>query len=1087
MSLGATTFTALLIFTGHAAAQTPPALTTLYTFPSPASPAGGTNPLGLVIGSGGVLYGTTQSGGAAGYGTVFRLTPPASPGGTWTETVLYSFTGGSDGEAPAGVAIGNGGALYGTTYQGGIGCTFGGGCGTVFSLTPPAGAASGTVGAWAKSILYSFTDYGGDGAGPMTGVVIGGGGVLYGTTQSGGTSGNGTVFSLTPPQGGGSGGVWTESVLYSFAASRGGASPTGLVIGAAGVLYGATTSAGTGTGPDCLGCGMVFRLTPPASSGGAWTESALYNFTDGADGGGPTGVALGSAGVLYGTTNVGGASGNGTVFSLTPPAGPGAWTERVLYNFPAGTFDVSPPNSPVVVGSGGVLYGTAGTGGPGNFGGVFSLTPPPGGPSAAGGTWTESVLYSLNGGGLRTAPEVAIGNGGVIYSTGFGNVYSLTPPKSAGGAWTASVLYNFTGSGPGIGILSGVVIGTGGVLYGTTQGGGTGCPAGCGTVFSLSPPAGGPSAPGAWTENVLYSFTGGNDGGAPVAGVVIGGDGVLYGTTQSGGTEGAGVVFSLAPPTAAGGAWTKTTLYSFNPGSPPCIYYCSGYSDGASPTTGVAIGSGGVLYGTTGSGGTMASGAVYSLSPPADPGGFWTEAVLYNFTAFIQDSPISAYPSGLTIGSGGVLYGTTALAGNAAEECMSGCGTVFSMTPPPSPGGVWTETAIANFNPEASVGYSPNSGVVIGGGGVLYGTAGSVFSLTPPSSPGGDWTASALYGFAGPPSDGQSPNGLAIVAGPGGYPVFYGTTQTGGIANAGVVYSLTPPASPGGAWTETVLHAFENGADGAVPLAALAIGSGPAGATVLYGTTQAGTVFSLQPGTVAGPPPFLNPGGIVNAGSFTAPVAPGSIASAFGEFLLSSPLSATESPLPTGLAGLYLEFGAGELAPLFYASGGQVNFQVPWELDGFSQITVTPFVNGLPGATQTINLVQFAPAIFTTNATGSGQGAILDPSYRLVDSSNPATAGAFVLIFCTGLGDATADPATGSPAPPVELLQTLIAPTVTIGGLPAHVSFSGLAPGYVGLYQVNVQVPAGLAANNAAPVVLSIGGAASNTVTIAVQ
>jgi uncharacterized protein (TIGR03437 family) len=149
---------------------------------------------------------------------------------------------------------------------------------------------------------------------------------------------------------------------------------------------------------------------------------------------------------------------------------------------------------------------------------------------------------------------------------------------------------------------------------------------------------------------------------------------------------------------------------------------------------------------------------------------------------------------------------------------------------------------------------------------------------------------------------------------------------------------------------------------------------------------------------------------------------------------------------------------------------------------------VTATLNGSPGATQTVNLAQFAPAIFTMNATGSGQGAILDSSYRLVDASNPATPGTTtVLIFCTGLGDVTAGLPNGSPAPLTPLLQTLTAPTVAICGISANVSFSGLAPGYVGLYQVNAQVPAGLAANNAVPVVLSVGGAISNTVTIAVQ
>jgi minor extracellular serine protease Vpr len=136
---------------------------------------------------------------------------------------------------------------------------------------------------------------------------------------------------------------------------------------------------------------------------------------------------------------------------------------------------------------------------------------------------------------------------------------------------------------------------------------------------------------------------------------------------------------------------------------------------------------------------------------------------------------------------------------------------------------------------------------------------------------------------------------------------------------------------------------------------------------------------------------------------------------------------------------------------------------------------------------QTVGLAPFAPAIFSTNAEGSGQGAVLDVSYRLVDSSNPATAGSsVVLIYCTGLGAVTNQPATGAPSPSNPLAWSTT-PTVTIGGVPADVSFSGLAPGFVGLYQVNAQVPAGSATGSAVPVVVSIGGVESNTVTIAVR
>jgi len=218
-------------------------------------------------------------------------------------------------------------------------------------------------------------------------------------------------------------------------------------------------------------------------------------------------------------------------------------------------------------------------------------------------------------------------------------------------------------------------------------------------------------------------------------------------------------------------------------------------------------------------------------------------------------------------------------------------------------------------------------------------------------------------------------------------------------------------------------------------------------------------------------------------------VVPGSIAAAFGDFLLSSPVIATQWPLPTSISGLSLQFGGGTLAPLFFAAGGQVNFQVPWELAGQSQTTLAAILNGNNSAAQTVTLAPFAPAILSMNGEGSGQGAILNTAYYLVDSTHPAAAGSTViLIYCIGLGAVTSQPATGSAAPLTSLSYTTTKPTVTIGGAQAdNVSFSGLAPGYVGLYQVNAQVPAGSTKGTAVPVTISIGGATSNAVTIAVQ
>ncbi|HLY15799.1 MAG TPA: glycoside hydrolase family 3 C-terminal domain-containing protein [Bryobacteraceae bacterium] len=239
-------------------------------------------------------------------------------------------------------------------------------------------------------------------------------------------------------------------------------------------------------------------------------------------------------------------------------------------------------------------------------------------------------------------------------------------------------------------------------------------------------------------------------------------------------------------------------------------------------------------------------------------------------------------------------------------------------------------------------------------------------------------------------------------------------------------------------------------------------------------------------GAWAQPAPSINPGGVVNAASsVSGPVAPGSIASVYGSFLLTTPQGAASTPLPVSLGGLSLAFAAVD-APLFFVSGTQVNLQIPWEANG--QASLTAELSGQTSAPQTVDIAAFAPGIFTTNAQGTGPGAILDSSYHLVTPSNPAGAGVTViLIYCTGLGAVNNPPPTGAPAPIGSLSQTTTEPTVTIGGAPAQVLWAGLAPGSVGEYQVNALVPANSAAGDAVSLVLSIGGATSNTVQIAVQ
>ncbi len=366
--------------------------------------------------SAGNLYGTTQDGGDInGDGTVFKLMPD---GGGYTESTLYRFPGGSDGDDPLGDLIRDStGNFYGVAGGGSSNCPLG--CGVVFKLAPDSG------GGYTESVVHLFQG-GSDGSSPVEGLIMDRAGNLYGATSDGGGIRNcplydrecGVVFKLVPD---GSGG-YTESILYRFRGGDDGWSPeTRLIMDRAGNLYG-TAAGGRSNCPLGIGCGVVFKLAPDGSDG--YTESILYRFRGGSDGWAPFGrLTIGRAGNLYGTAGFGGNNrsnrecshyGCGVVFKLAFD-GSGGYRESILYRFQGGS-DGAGPESRLIMDGAGDLYGTTVGGGSnkcnGGCGTVFKLTP-----DGSGG-YTESVLYRFRGSSDGWSPyDLALRHAGDLYGT----------------------------------------------------------------------------------------------------------------------------------------------------------------------------------------------------------------------------------------------------------------------------------------------------------------------------------------------------------------------------------------------------------------------------------------------------------------------------------------------------------------------------------------------------------------------------------------------------------------------------------------------------------------------------------------------
>jgi uncharacterized repeat protein (TIGR03803 family) len=463
------------------------------------SEGGGGTPYGPLLESApGVLHGVASSGGATGgRGVIFTL----NTDGTGFR-VLRTFTGGTaDGAVPyGGVTRGTDGALYGTTWVGGMADL-----GVVYRIQ-----ADGN----GYEVLEHFNAGGGDPVTPYAGLAQGSDGAFYGTSWSGGNWGLGTVYRILPEDG------QVEVIRHFAGGAADGEVPYGGVIeGSDGILYGATVQGGTAD------LGVIYKLNKDGSgfdvlrsfqgtSGGAyWSYSTLIE---------------GSDGLLYGTTLMGGGAGRGVVFRISRTGG----NYSVLRNFQGGT-DGAHPYAGVVEASDGWLYGvTAFGGGAEDRGTVFRMR-------RGGGDYAVLRRFSGSEDGRRPYGRLLAGSDGILYGTtgNGGRSDSGTVFRLARSGSDYRVLYGFDGSeAQGSAALAGLTEGPGGLLYGTTELGGLW---GQGTLFRLD-------REGAALE-VAHHFGGSaGDGGNPTGELVQGSDGLLYGTSRGGGI-GCGTVYRLVP------------------------------------------------------------------------------------------------------------------------------------------------------------------------------------------------------------------------------------------------------------------------------------------------------------------------------------------------------------------------------------------------------------------------------------------------------------------------------------------------------------------------------------------------------------
>ena len=702
----------------------------------------GGSPMGaLAVSPAGALYGTQETGGVYRRGSIFSLTPDGSGG--FTLLTLHSFTG-PDGASPRSTLIfGADGNLYGTTPKGG-----GTDSGTAFRITPS--------GAFTR--LHDFADGGGKSPSEL---VLASDGAFYGTASEGGAHDGGTIFRIGTDE--------VFSTVHDFDGAVEGTAPLGGLLEADGHLWGTTSLGGT------AGLGTVFRLDLPA------TVVTVHEF-QGTDGATPAAALIRALdGLLYGTTRAGGALNAGTVFRMDELG-----TLTTLKSLDSNSGDT--PIAPLFQASDGKFYGTTTSGGPGGgkddfpAGTVFRI-------DSAG---TFERLYAFNAGLFGTPGSspfggLADGGDGFLYGTTAGRVYGTVYRISLAGALTYPYFFEGIGDGEGLsspigplteangaiygaarslfGVLfrldgseatlfyqfggpdgsfpnGGLILGSDGDLYGTTNTGGTSL---LGTAFRID--AGG-------TLETLHSFTGA-DGSYPAAGLIENPDGEFYGTTADGGAEAYGTVFHMS------NTGDVTTLHSFT----------FSLDGGANPYAPLILAADGNFFGTTNYGGGVGSGTVFKLD---------TLGAVTTFHAFNESSE-GLYAEGPVLqASDDALYGvlTTAKDGQGVIYRLDASGTF---------------TNLHSFNADSSEGALPGSALIQASDGLLYGTAplgggltnfGTVFRTDLFGNFG------VVHFFDG--NDGSTPNGGLLEASDG---ALYGAATMGGFGGGGVVYRLVIAAA----------------------------------------------------------------------------------------------------------------------------------------------------------------------------------------------------------------------------------------------------------------------------------------------------